>query len=224
MSVSGRLPGKSIKRVGGSKGSKMSVTPRTTNELAHDRTYMAWGRSVMALERTLMAWIRTSLSLIGFGFAIFKFLQVMQQGRFACACKCCAEPRYILHYPGNEFAHTRDLSVPESNGQNYATLGEETTVLPIVSWGDWCPGGWFDYGAEHHLWFRWILRKGLMQPEVETHSWKKCLCAFGPTFWFAFRGPMTFRLILQPTLASILAIRAGLKDARESRPLTSGQS
>jgi putative membrane protein len=34
----------------------------------------------MALERTLMAWIRTSLSLIGFGFAIFKFLQVMQQG------------------------------------------------------------------------------------------------------------------------------------------------
>jgi putative membrane protein len=58
----------------------MSVTPRSTNELAHDRTYLAWGRSVMALERTMMAWIRTSLSLIGFGFAIFKFLQVMQQG------------------------------------------------------------------------------------------------------------------------------------------------
>ena len=53
---------------------------RTTDELAHDRTYMACGRSVMALERTLMAWIRTSLSLIGFGFAIFKFLQVMQHG------------------------------------------------------------------------------------------------------------------------------------------------
>jgi putative membrane protein len=32
----------------------------------------------MALERTLMAWIRTSLSLIGFGFAIFKFIQIMQ--------------------------------------------------------------------------------------------------------------------------------------------------
>jgi inner membrane protein YidH len=39
---------------------------------------MAWGRSIMALERTLMAWIRTSLSLIGFGFAIVKFLQIMQ--------------------------------------------------------------------------------------------------------------------------------------------------
>jgi putative membrane protein len=56
----------------------MMDRPRSTDELAQDRTYMAWGRSIMALERTLMAWIRTSLSLIGFGFAIVKFLQIMQ--------------------------------------------------------------------------------------------------------------------------------------------------
>ena len=31
-------------------------------------------------------------------------------------------------------------------------------------------------------------------------------------------GPMTFRLILQPAMAALLAIRAGLKDAREGRP------
>lgn len=31
-------------------------------------------------------------------------------------------------------------------------------------------------------------------------------------------GPMTFRLILQPTMAALLAIRAGLKDARDGRP------
>jgi hypothetical protein len=31
-------------------------------------------------------------------------------------------------------------------------------------------------------------------------------------------GPMTFRLILQPTMAALLAFRAGLKDAREDRP------
>lgn len=31
-------------------------------------------------------------------------------------------------------------------------------------------------------------------------------------------GPMTFRLILQPLMASLLALRAGLKDARENRP------
>ncbi len=31
-------------------------------------------------------------------------------------------------------------------------------------------------------------------------------------------GPMNFRLILQPTVASYLAIRAGLADARHGRP------
>jgi hypothetical protein len=31
-------------------------------------------------------------------------------------------------------------------------------------------------------------------------------------------GPMHFRLLLQPTMAAIFAIRAGLKDAREGRP------
>jgi hypothetical protein len=31
-------------------------------------------------------------------------------------------------------------------------------------------------------------------------------------------GPLTFRLILQPTMAALLAIRAGVKDVREGRP------
>jgi hypothetical protein len=31
-------------------------------------------------------------------------------------------------------------------------------------------------------------------------------------------GPLKFRLIIQPTVAAILAIRAGLRDAREGRP------
>jgi hypothetical protein len=31
-------------------------------------------------------------------------------------------------------------------------------------------------------------------------------------------GPLTMRLILQPTMAAIFAIRSGLKDAREGRP------
>jgi hypothetical protein len=31
-------------------------------------------------------------------------------------------------------------------------------------------------------------------------------------------GPLTFRLILQPIAAAILAIRAGVKDAREGKP------
>ena len=31
-------------------------------------------------------------------------------------------------------------------------------------------------------------------------------------------GPFTLRLLVQPTVAAILAIRAGLRDARENRP------
>lgn len=31
-------------------------------------------------------------------------------------------------------------------------------------------------------------------------------------------GPMRFRLIIQPLMAAILAIRSGLKDAKEARP------
>ncbi|SPF49445.1 conserved hypothetical protein [Syntrophobacter sp. SbD1] len=31
-------------------------------------------------------------------------------------------------------------------------------------------------------------------------------------------GPMKFRLIIQPLMAAVFAVRAGLKDAREQRP------
>ena len=32
-------------------------------------------RTILASERTLMAWIRTAISMIGFGFTIYKFFQ-----------------------------------------------------------------------------------------------------------------------------------------------------
>ena len=42
--------------------------PRSDPDLATTRT-------LMAADRTLMAWIRTSLSLLSFGFTIYKILQ-----------------------------------------------------------------------------------------------------------------------------------------------------
>jgi putative membrane protein len=45
---------------------------KTSDILALDRTKLA-------SERTLMAWVRTALSMISFGFTIYKFLQVIQE-------------------------------------------------------------------------------------------------------------------------------------------------
>jgi putative membrane protein len=44
------------------------------NQLALDRTRLAH-------ERTLMAWIRTAVSLISFGFAIFKFFEFLRESK-----------------------------------------------------------------------------------------------------------------------------------------------
>jgi putative membrane protein len=49
-------------------------------ELADARTDLAVERTVMAANRTLMAWVRTALSLISFGFVIYKFLQAAIEG------------------------------------------------------------------------------------------------------------------------------------------------
>jgi putative membrane protein len=40
--------------------------------------FLAYERTRMAADRTLMGWIRTALSMIGFGFTIYKFMQSMQ--------------------------------------------------------------------------------------------------------------------------------------------------
>src|ERR1700749_4691331 len=47
--------------------------------LAEERTDLAMQRTIIAAERTLMAWIRTALSMIGFGFTIYKFFQYLPE-------------------------------------------------------------------------------------------------------------------------------------------------
>lgn len=52
--------------------------PLTATELAAERTDLATFRSVLAADRSLMAWIRTALSMISFGFTIYKVLEGLQ--------------------------------------------------------------------------------------------------------------------------------------------------
>ncbi len=53
---------------------------KTSTELAEDRTDLAIKRTLMGADRTLMAWVRTALSMISFGFTIYKVLQGFQEG------------------------------------------------------------------------------------------------------------------------------------------------
>ena len=64
-----------------------SIEPRT--EKMNATTKLAVDRTRLAYERTLMAWVRTAISLISFGFTIYKFFQIegagMKQGRVISA-------------------------------------------------------------------------------------------------------------------------------------------
>lgn len=53
---------------------------KSSNELAEDRTLLAIKRTVMGADRTLMAWLRTALSMISFGFTIYKVLEGFKGG------------------------------------------------------------------------------------------------------------------------------------------------
>lgn len=53
--------------------------PPTSGQLASERTDLATARTMMAVDRSLMAWIRTGLSMISFGFTIYKLLESFQE-------------------------------------------------------------------------------------------------------------------------------------------------
>jgi putative membrane protein len=54
------------------KSTDGTAIPPTTTQLAVMRTSLA-------LDRTMMAWVRTAISLITFGFTVYKFFQYMQE-------------------------------------------------------------------------------------------------------------------------------------------------
>jgi len=58
---------------------KTDSSGKTSNELAEERTDLALERTLMAADRSLMAWVRTALSMISFGFTIYKLLDAFQE-------------------------------------------------------------------------------------------------------------------------------------------------
>jgi putative membrane protein len=56
----------------------LDLEQKSATELAESRTDLAATRTLMAADRTLMAWMRTALSLLSFGFTIYKILEGFQ--------------------------------------------------------------------------------------------------------------------------------------------------
>jgi putative membrane protein len=85
----------------------------TANELAVQRTDLALKRTQLGAERTLMAWLRTSLSMISFGFTIYKFLQ--------------------------DVARAEKLTLPDQGPRNLglALVGLGTVALILASFQHW---------------------------------------------------------------------------------------
>lgn len=48
---------------------------KASGDLPHLSKDLGGMRTIMAADRTLMAWLRTSLSMLSFGFTIYKFLE-----------------------------------------------------------------------------------------------------------------------------------------------------
>lgn len=51
--------------------------PRSS--VTSDANQLALQRTILATERTLLAWIRSAISMIGFGFSIYKFFEYLRE-------------------------------------------------------------------------------------------------------------------------------------------------
>jgi putative membrane protein len=104
-----------------------------------DATQLAVDRTRLAHERTLMAWIRTSVSLISFGFTIYKFFQYLRESEHASPVANALNPRRfgmsmillgLLMLVVATIQHRRDLKVLETRyGKGPRSLASIVAIL-----------------------------------------------------------------------------------------------
>src|SRR5262245_56471653 len=58
-------------------------------------SHFGWVRTRLSVERTLMSWMRTATALIGFGFAIFQYLDRLDEAPGAKSPYLPHAPAYI---------------------------------------------------------------------------------------------------------------------------------
>ncbi|MDM0109812.1 DUF202 domain-containing protein [Variovorax sp. J22R24] len=87
--------------------------PKTSSELAQLNTDLAIDRTVMAADRSLMAWVRTALSMISFGFTIYKIIEGFQH---------------------EAAAHTMKAEMPRNMGLFLTGLGTVAMVMGTIEY------------------------------------------------------------------------------------------
>jgi len=89
-----------------------SPRSKSTAELAQLNTELAVERTVMAADRSLMAWVRTALSMISFGFTIYKVIEGFQ----------------------HEAAHTIKAEMPRDMGLFLTGLGTVAMAMGTIEY------------------------------------------------------------------------------------------
>ena len=104
-----------------------------------DSTALAVERTRLAHERTLMAWVRTSVSLISFGFTIYKFFQYLRENAQETSVASALNPRRfgmsmivlgLFMLVVATVQHRRDLGVLEARyGKGPGSLASIVAIL-----------------------------------------------------------------------------------------------
>jgi putative membrane protein len=121
----------------------VETTPKDRGTvLAEERTNLAIQRTVMASERSLMAWIRTALSMIGFGFSIYKFFQYMPEEIATGNIRRPQTPRNLgltlialgtLALAAAAWQHRRFLNeIGASQGRHFWSISFVVSILVIL--------------------------------------------------------------------------------------------
>lgn len=84
----------------------------TSGELAQLNTDLAVERTLMAADRSLMAWVRTALSMISFGFTIYRVIESLQ----------------------HEAIHTIKAEMPRDMGLFLTGLGTVAMVMGTIEY------------------------------------------------------------------------------------------
>jgi putative membrane protein len=69
------------------------ASKKSSTELAAYRTSLAVHRTLIGADRSLMVWIRAALSMVTFGFTIYKILQNFEER--AGALGVAGQPRVV---------------------------------------------------------------------------------------------------------------------------------